>query len=180
MFPTYLFKIFLIGKKGVGKSTFVRSPYISMMGDDIRGLVSGVYYGICDYPFNSQDISKVVRYQVWVFDPAKRFKFLFESYILGSQVIFVMFDVSDLTSLSEIDLWVETIRKRCDNVPILLIGNKSDLTEHLERAKILADNVVKKHNLMGYYEVSALESKDIESTFKIVTDTILEQLNLKI
>ncbi len=91
-----------------------------------------------------------------------------------------MFDVSDLTSLSEIDFWVETIRKRCDNVPILLIGNKSDLTEHLEGAKVLADNVVKKHNLMGYYEVSALESKNIESTFRIVTDTILEKFNPKV
>ena len=150
------------------------------MMDDDRGLTNGVYYGTCDYPFNSQDISKVVRYQVWVFNPAGRFKFLFDSYILGSQVIFVMFDVSDLTSLSEIDFWVETIRKRCDNVPILLIGNKSDLTEHLEGAKVLADNVVKKHNLMGYYEVSALESKNIESPFRIVTDTILEKFNPKV
>ena len=46
------------------------------------------------------------------------------------------------------------------HVLILFLGNKTDLTELLEPAKALADSLVKKHGLIGYYEISVLDSKN--------------------
>ena len=174
--PTYLFKTFLIGKKGVGKSTFVKSPYFSGFDDD-NGLTTGVYFRLYDYSLNSSNKDEFGRFSVWVYNPESLFKEMFSNYLTGSQAIFIMFDVSDLTSLKGIDSWMGVIRKRCYNVPIMLLGNKADLMEHLERAKALADSIVKKHGLMGYYEISALKSKNIELILATMAETILQKYN---
>ncbi len=176
--PTYLFKTFLIGKKGVGKSTFVKSPYFSGFDDD-NGLTTGVYFRLYDYSVNSSNKNEFGRFSVWVYNPESLFKEMFSNYLTGSQAIFIMFDVSDLTSLNGIDSWMEVIRKRFPkyNVPIMLLGNKADLTDHLEPAKVLAHSLVKKHSLMGYYEISALKSINVELTFRTMTEFILKKLS---
>ena len=86
-----------------------------------------------------------------------------------------MFDVSDLNSLNEIDSWLSDIRKRCRDIPVMLLGNKSDLTDHLEPAKALAESIVKKYGLMGYYEISAKDSTNVELILITIAETILKK-----
>lgn len=62
------------------------------------------------------------------------------------------------------------------NVLILFLGNKTDLTELLEPAKALADSLVKKHGLIGYYEISVLDSTNIELTLRTMAETLLQKL----
>lgn len=177
MHPDYIFKTFLIGKRSVGRSTFAKSPYFSGFMDS--DLTTGICYWHYDYSFDSGNKDKCVKLQIWSYNPEIRFKLLFSSYITGSNAIFIMFDVSDLTSLNEIDSWMEVIRERYkpeDNVPIMLLGNKADLTEHLGPAKALADALVKKYGLMGYYEISASKSKNIELILATIAETLLKKL----
>lgn len=176
--PTYIFKIFLIGNKGVGKSTFIKSPYFTGIEDDCE-LTIGVYFRHYDYSFDSSNKNEFARFSIYVHNPESRFKEMFSYYVLGSNAIFIMFDISDLNSLKEIDSWMGVIRKQCHDIPIMLLGNKADLTEHLERSKVLADSIVKKHRLMGYYEMSALESRNIELIFKEIAEALLEILGYK-
>ena len=178
MHMDYYFKTFLIGKKGVGKSTFAKSPYFSRFIDN--DLTTGIYYCLYDYSFDSGNKNKYVKLQFWSYNPESRFKEFFSYYITGSNAIFIMFDVSDLTSLNEIDSWMEVIREPYKleyNIPIMLLGNKADLTEHLGPAKALADALVKKYGLMGYYEISASKSKNIELILATIAETLLKKLN---
>ena len=173
----YYFKTFLIGKKGVGRSTFAKSPYFSGFMDN--DLIAGIYLSVYDHSFDSSNEYNYVKLSIWFYNPESRFKHLFSNYITGSNAIFIMFDVSDLTSLNEIDSWMEVIRQRYEpesNIPIMLLGNKADLTEHLEPAKALADPLVKKHGLMGYYEISVLDSTNIELTLRTMAETLLQKL----
>ena len=176
--PTYFFKIFLIGKKGVGKSTFVKSPYFTGIEDNSE-LIIGVYFRLYDYSFNSSNKNEFARFSIYIHNPESRFKEMFSYYVHGSNAIFIMFDISELNSLKEIDSWMGVIRKQCNDIPIMLLGNKADLTEHLERSKVLADSIVKKHRLMGYYEMSALESRNIEPIFMEIAETLLEKFGYK-
>lgn len=176
--PTYYFKISLIGKKGVGKSTFAKSPYFTGIEED-SVLSTGAYFKCYDYSFNSSNKKEFVRFSIWIYNPESRFKKMFSYYVHGSNAIFIMFDISDLNSLKEIDSWMGVIRKQNNDSPIMLLGNKADLTEHLERSKAIADSIVKKHRLMGYYEISALESRNIGLIFTIIAETLLEKLGYK-
>lgn len=173
------FKIFLIGKKGVGKSTFIKSLYPSgyKIFDSNLELTIGVDFYSYDYPIKTSNERDFIRFQIWVYNPESRFKDMFNCYIIGSHVILFIFDVSDLRSLKEIDSTMEVIRKQHYTsiyIPIMLLGNKADLTEHLESAKVLADSNVKKYHLKGYYEISAKDSTNVELIFTSIAEPLLE------
>ena len=176
-----IFKIYLIGKKGVGKSTFINSlyPHVTRASGANTKLTIGVDLLRYDYPIKPSDKNKFISFQIWVSNLDRRFKELEYNYLTGSKVILIMFDISDLSSLNEIDNWMEVIRKGFPkySVPIMLLGNKADLTDHLEPAKALADSLVKKHSLMGYYDISALKSINVELTFRTMAETLLKKLS---
>lgn len=174
--PAYYFKISLIGKKGVGKSTLAKFSGFDTFNNDTR-LTTGIDYISYDYLLKASDKNEFAKLSIWAYNPESRFKEMFNRYLLGSNAVLIMFDVSDLNSLKEIDNWMGVIRKQCHEIPVVLIGNKADLIEHVERAKVLADSIVKKYHLEGYYEISALESRNIEPAFAIVADTVLKRLN---
>ena len=140
-------------------------------------LTIGLDFYTYDYPIKSGNKKDFARFSIWVYNRERRFKQMFYYYLTGSQGIFIMFDVSNLNSLNEIDSWMKVIRKRCKHIPVMLLGNKSDLTEHLEPAKVLADSIVKKYRLMGYYEISALKSKNTELILATIVETLLKKLN---
>ena len=172
------FKIYLIGKKGVGKSTFINSlnPPVYKAFDMNTGFVLGVGLFRYDYPIKSSNKNEVIIFQIWVSTFDRRFELLRYQYLTGSEVILIMFDVSDLTSLNGIDSWMKGIGIRFPNynIPIMLLGNKTDLISHLKPAKALADSTVKKFGLMGYYEISASKSMNVEPTIKVMADIVLK------
>lgn len=160
----------------MGRSTFAKLIDHKFIDHD---LTTGYYLSTYDYSFDPSNKNIYIKLQLWFYNPESRFKRLFSYYITGSNAIFIMFDVSDLTSLNEIDSWMEVIRQRYEpesNIPIMLLGNKADLTEHLKPAKALADSLVKKHSLMGYYEISVLDSTNIELTLRTMAETLLQKL----
>ena len=168
------FKIFLIGKYGVGKSTLVKFSGFDKFNEN-SGLTIGVDYLNYDYSLKSNNKNDIAKFSIWVYNPESRFKDMFKYYITGSNAVFIMFDVSDLTSLNEIENWMGVIRKRCTNIPVMLLGNKADLTEHLEPAKVLAESLVEKYSFVGYYEISTLDSNDIELIVTTMAKTILKE-----
>ena len=168
-----VFKISLIGEKGVGKSTFANSYLTKTFDEDLRMTVGADWYAK-DLEIDGKKV--VIRF--WVMSGVQRFKWLLPSFLGGSDAIFIMFDVSRLTSLNQIDSWIEAIKTKCYDIPIMLLGNKADLTEHFERIKVLADSIVKKYRLMGYYEISALNSKNTDLILTTITKTLLQKHGL--
>ena len=168
------FKISLIGKNGVGKSTLMKFSGFEHFNENTK-LTIGLDFYTYDYPIKSGNKKDFARFSIWVYNPERRFKQMFYYYLTGSQGIFIMFDVSNLNSLNEIDSWMKVIRKRCKHIPVILLENKSDLTEHLEPAKVLADSIVKKYRLMGYYEIFAKDSTNAELLFTTLAETILQK-----
>ena len=165
-------KIFVIGKRGVGKSTFIKSLYPSDFKHyDIPNeiLTIGTTFIKYNYPIKPSNKNEFISFQIWFYNSEPKFKMFLSNFLTGSSEIFIMFDVSDLTSLSEVDSCMKVIRKHnklYNNIPIMLLGNKADLTEHLEPAKVLANSIVKEYGLMGYCEISALKSMNIELTLE--------------
>ncbi len=47
--------------------------------------------------------------------------------ILGADIFLVMFDLNDHASFTSVNHWVDKVRKACDDIPIVLCGNKTDI-----------------------------------------------------
>ncbi|XP_031429767.1 ras-related protein ORAB-1-like isoform X2 [Clupea harengus] len=119
----YLFKLLLIGDSGVGKTclvlrfkddTFTES-YISTMGFDLNIRTIEMH-------------GKIVKLQIWDTGGQERFNSVTSSYYRGAHGIIIVYDVTDQKSFNNLEQWLEEIKKfACENVSMLLVGNKSDL-----------------------------------------------------
>lgn len=80
---------------------------------------------------------RTVRLQLWDTAGQERFRSLIPSYIRDSTVAVVVYDITstniskaDKNSFTNTSKWVEDVRaERGNDVIIVLVGNKTDLTE---------------------------------------------------
>jgi len=63
-----------------------------------------------------------------------------------------MFDVGSRISYRDIPKWYKDLTRICDNIPIVLLGNKVDIKERAVKAKQI--NFHRKRNLQ-YFDISA-------------------------
>lgn len=147
----FLFKILLIGDSGVGKTCLLlkytddvfQASHISTIGVDFRIKTMRL-----------QD-SKVAKLQMWDTAGQERFRTITSSYYRGAHGVIIVFDVGERRSFDNLVMWMgEVERYAKPGVPMILVGNKTDLVERREveeaEAKAFADS-----RGLSYVEVSA-------------------------
>eukprot|EP00629_Pelagomonadales_sp_RCC1024_P016320 CAMPEP_0119261568 /NCGR_PEP_ID=MMETSP1329-20130426/1591_1 /TAXON_ID=114041 /ORGANISM="Genus nov. species nov., Strain RCC1024" /LENGTH=155 /DNA_ID=CAMNT_0007261135 /DNA_START=326 /DNA_END=793 /DNA_ORIENTATION=- len=73
---------------------------------------------------------RTVRLQLWDTAGQERFRSLIPSYIRDSSVAVVVYDTTSRISFLNSSKWIDDIRsERGDEVVIVLVGNKTDLTD---------------------------------------------------
>lgn len=76
---------------------------------------------------------RTVRLQLWDTAGQERFRSLIPSYIRDSSVAVVVYDVSSRSSFANTSRWIDEVRtERGSDVIIVLVGNKTDLTDKRE------------------------------------------------
>ncbi len=72
---------------------------------------------------------KTIILNLWDTAGQERFKSLIPSYIKDSAVAIVVYDITSKQSFQSVNKWIEDARNlRDDEVLLVLVGNKSDLT----------------------------------------------------
>ena len=76
---------------------------------------------------------RTVRLQLWDTARQERFRSLIPSYIRDSSVAVVVYDITSQKSFQQTRKWVDDVRgERGSDVIIVLVGNKTDLSEKRE------------------------------------------------
>jgi len=76
---------------------------------------------------------RTVRLQLWDTAGQERFRSLIPSYIRDSSVAVVVYDTTSRASFLSSSKWIDDIRtERGDDVMIMLVGNKTDLSDRRE------------------------------------------------
>ena len=89
-----------------------------------------------------------------------------------------MFDVTDRQSFIKLSEWMFELELYCQSQPVvLLIGNKSDLSDKRIVSKSEAMEFAIKHNIL-YVETSALINQEVEYAFEVLTEEILAKPEL--
>jgi len=156
----YQVKFLLLGDSGVGKSSL-----LLRFCDEVftTSLVStmGVDFKIKIIPIDG----KVMRVQIWDTAGQERFRTLTRAYYRGCQGLLLVFDVTDERSFNNVRRWIRNIELHAgEDVPILLVGNKSDLSDKrvisTECGKALAEECD-----LPYFETSAKANKEVKEVF---------------
>lgn len=97
----------------------------------------------------------------------ERFSQFKSQFFKGTASAAVVFDLSRPKTFEKIEIYINEIRKTAGNIPIILVGNKSDLKESVGETvpheKIV--QMMNQHNLFEYIETSALQNKNVDNLF---------------
>ena len=151
----YFYKVIFIGDSETGKSSLSQRiahdsfnpTYIETIGVDffIKYIkISG----------------KIIKFQMWDAAGADRFRSIIKAYYRGVNIIFLVYDVTNLNSFKNIKKWMKDIEDfKKEKVYIVLVGNKCDSLD-----RVIAEEegikLAKEHNI-DFLETSAKNDKNI-------------------
>lgn len=167
----YLLKIIIIGNSGVGKSSLLLRFTDNSFSPSFIATI-----GI-DFKIKTIDVDgKCVKLQIWDTAGQERFRGITTAYYRGAQAAMVVYDISDRVSFDAIEnIWMKTLTKQ---LPVLVIGNKSDLTNRqvtIEEGEALATKYDAK-----FIETSAKNNDNVQAAFiDFATDTFKKYLESK-
>lgn len=93
------------------------------------------------------------------------------------QGVVIVFDLTSQLSFLEVSKWLDFVRERChEQVPVVLVGNKSDEAERWVDSMKVKDLASKKS--LFYLEGSAKSRENIDEIFSVLMDLMIEQENL--
>jgi GTPase SAR1 family protein len=115
---------------------------------------------------------------LWDIGGQERFTFFKTDFFKGTAAIGLAFDLSRPDTFQNIDMYFDDIRKRSGNIPIILVGNKSDLIKTIGQT-IPRDIIIQKvnrNNLIDYIETSALKNINVDKLFETLALSALLDL----
>jgi GTP-binding nuclear protein Ran len=87
-----------------------------------------------------------------------------------------MFDVTFPTSHKNVPTWHKDVVRVCDNIPMVIVGNKIDIKERKVKAKTITFH--RKKNLQ-YYEISAKGNYNFQMPFLYLARRLLNAPDLQ-
>lgn len=168
----YLLKIVFVGNSNVGKSSIIRR-FIDGTFDKLYMSTIGVDFRLKTIIFNK----KIFKLQIWDTAGQERFRTFTSAYYRGSHAIVIVFDITNKDSFQDLDHWMDEIKKciNCDDrvysVPIILVGNKSDITtREISNYEAINYAII---NKCTYIETSAKDDINIQNIFSNLINSII-------
>ena len=168
----FLFKICIFGDNDVGKKTFFKLIYPGF--DEKMTSINIIGVDFCSKKINTLGVIK--KLQFWIDSDSERFKFLIPNHLSGSNGIILIYDITNpnsLNYLSEVLQSATNFREKY-NVPILLVGNKSDLKENREISEEQIKKFKIENKISNSMEISLKTGKNVERMVRRITRMALE------
>jgi len=165
-------KLVLVGDGATGKTTFVKRHitgeferrYIPTLGVEVHQLVFFTNRG-------------PIRFNVWDTAGQEKFGGLRDGYYVQGQAAIIMFDVTSRTTYKNVPNWHRDLTRICENIPIVLCGNKVDIRKEDRKVKPKQITFHRKKNLQ-YYDISAKSNYNFEKPFVYLARKLFADPNL--
>ncbi|MFX1390874.1 MAG: Rab family GTPase [Promethearchaeota archaeon] len=166
----FILKILTAGEGGVGKTTLLHR-YVEGRFSAETKMTIGVEFFLKETEVDSKQCTL----QLWDFGGQERFRFLLESYVLGAKGALLMFDLTRITTLENLQQWLNIVRKGDPNLPVLFLGTKLDLEDEVMVDDDYAMTFLNEFNLIDFIKISSKTGENVSKAFEMLTRTILER-----
>ncbi|ORE08496.1 ras-domain-containing protein [Rhizopus microsporus var. microsporus] len=165
--PLRKYKLVFLGEQSVGKTSLITR----FMYDTF----DNTYQATIGIDFLSKTMyleDKTVRLQLWDTAGQERFRSLIPSYIRDSSVAVIVYDISNRQSFINTSKWIDDVRaERGEEVIIVLVGNKSDLSDKREVTVEEGEKRAKELHVM-FIETSAKAGHNVKTLFKKIAQSL--------
>eukprot|EP00389_Voromonas_pontica_P013079 GDKH01020157.1.p1 GENE.GDKH01020157.1~~GDKH01020157.1.p1 ORF type:complete len:218 (-),score=62.00 GDKH01020157.1:263-916(-) len=165
------FKLVLVGDGGVGKTTLVKrhltgefeKKYLPTLGVEVHPLLFNTNFG-------------ALKFICWDTAGQEKFGGLRDGYYIQGKCAIIMFDVTSRITYKNVPNWHRDLTRVCENIPIVLVGNKVDVKDRQVKARNILFH--RKRNLQ-YYDISARSNYNFEKPFLWLARRLTNQAELK-
>uniref|UniRef100_A0A8C9VUH7 Calcium release activated channel regulator 2A n=1 Tax=Scleropages formosus TaxID=113540 RepID=A0A8C9VUH7_SCLFO len=168
--PDRLFKIVLVGNSSVGKTSVLRR-----FCDDCFHPGTLATVGI-DYSVKALMLEKCkVALQMWDTAGQERYRSITKQFFRKADGVIVMYDIASQQSFMAVRHWLESVNEGAGgNIPIMLLGNKTDHESKREVQTRVAEKLAKDFHLI-FYECSASTGHNVTEAMVHLARTLKEQ-----
>jgi small GTP-binding protein len=173
MSKKYILKVILAGDGGVGKTTLIRR-YIEDKFDSSTKMTIGVEFFLKELEVDGDSVAL----QIWDFAGQPRFRFLLDSYVMGAKGVILMFDLTRMQTLENLDKWLELVRSDNENIPILFVGTKWDLKDQIQVQDDYAEEIQEEYGFVDFLKVSSKTGENVDKVFEVIAKNIVQKQNI--
>jgi GTP-binding nuclear protein Ran len=164
------FKVVLVGDGGTGKTTFVKrhltgefeKKYVATLGVEVHPLSFCTNHG-------------EIMFDVWDTAGQEKFGGLRDGYYINGQCAIIMFDVTSRVTYKNVPNWHRDLVRVCEDIPMVLCGNKVDQRDRKVKAKTIVFH--RKKNIQ-YYDISAKSNYNFEKPFLWLAKALSQEKDL--
>ena len=132
-----------------------------------------------DFFFKSLEIDDFnAKLQIFDIKDEKRFRFLSSAYVKGANGGIIMYDITNHSSFKNIPEWSFIVKENAGEIPIILVGGKSDLAENRKVSSEKAIQISNSLDFNAYIECSSKTGENVEEIFETLTKLMLQQSGL--
>lgn len=170
----YNIKLIILGNSTVGKTSFL-DQFINNKFNNYQ--LTTIGFNILSKTINLSNGEKI---KITFYDTSgqEKYRSIPINFIRNAQGIVLMYDITEIKSFDNINVWLNTIKNlEGENiVPIILIGNKIDLEDERkisnEKGKEKAKNLK-----LNFYEISVKDKINIEAPINDLVNQVIKKIN---
>ncbi|XP_037843985.1 GTP-binding nuclear protein Ran-like [Chlorocebus sabaeus] len=168
--PQVQFKLVSVGDSGTGKTTFVKRHLTGEFEQRIATL------GVEVHPLVFHTNRGPIKFHVWDTAGQDKFGGLRDGYYNQAQRAITMFDVTSRVTYKNVSTWHRDQVRVCENISIMLCGNKVDIKNRKVKAKSI---VFHRRKNLQYYDISAKSNYNFEKPFLWLARKLIGDPNLE-
>ena len=160
-------KVILIGDGAVGKTSLIRRFVVDKF-DDKYLLTIGSKITAKALEINNNGDTVYLKLQIWDILGQKGYAKLHHSSFKGTDGVFLVADITRRSTLESLErYWIPEVQNIVNNVPFLILANKSDLIEKAEFDEEELRNFSSKYRV-PFYLTSAKSGDNVNRAFEVL------------
>ena len=167
-------KIVLLGDVNVGKTSIASRYCKNSFNDHHINTIGGAYQQQKVVLSNGS----MVKLHIWDTSGQERFRAMTNLYYRDAQVAILTYDITNESSFSSIDFWINELKYKVenDNMILCLVGNKSDVNANERKIMASKGKSFAAENNMLFFETSAKTGEGVKDLFVTIANKVYERI----
>ncbi len=181
----YNFKTVICGASSVGKTSLFNRYCFNSFNFDTSPTIGINFHSVylkVNLKKNPDTLKEnYIVNSIFDFGGQERFAPLIPKFIEGANGALLVFDSVNYSSFNQLEFWYNIIIENAvnKNIPIILVGSKSDLINSIPDSEIVSNKLIfeflKNKNLNGFKRTSALKNYNVLEVFKNLNNLMLKK-----